>query len=165
MQSPPPVPESVWQNPWYFIAFGFGSGAMPFAPGTFGTLFAIPFFLLLQALPLIYYFIFLILFIIFSSILCERLSKDIGIHDHQGMCIDEFAGFFVTMFGVPPTFGYILGGFLLFRFFDIVKPWPINFVDEKMNSGFGMILDDVIAGIYSLLILHLFLYYQVQLLN
>src|ERR1700723_1008343 len=82
-------PEAVWQNPLYFIAFGLGSGAMPFAPGTFGTLMAIPFYLLLRPLPLLAYVIIIIGFCIFSAWLSDRVSRDIHIHDHPGMCIDE----------------------------------------------------------------------------
>lgn len=151
----PPVPEKVWQDPIYFVAFGFGTGAIPFAPGTFGTLMAIPFYLLLSPLPVIPYVVFLGLFIAFSSWICSRLSREINVHDHVGMNIDEFAGFFVTMTAVPAGFGWIVMGFLLFRFFDIIKPWPIGYIDEKVQGGFGMILDDVIAGIFACAILQI----------
>src|SRR5471030_1408813 len=90
----PPVPPQVWTDPLYFAAFGLGSGAMPFAPGTFGTLMAIPFYLLLRTLPLIPYLIFVILFIAASSWISERISQATHTHDHPGMNIDEFAGFF-----------------------------------------------------------------------
>src|SRR5436190_8814849 len=93
----PPVPAKVWQDPLYFIAFGFGSGAMPFAPGTFGTLMAIPFYLLIQPLSVSLYLACVFIFIVFSIWLTHSLSQRIGVHDHPGMCIDEFAGFFVTM--------------------------------------------------------------------
>jgi phosphatidylglycerophosphatase A len=151
----PPIPAKVWRNPWYFIAFGLGSGAMPFAPGTFGTLMAIPFYLLLRQLPLLYYISFVLIFIIFASILSDKISKDTSTHDHPGMCIDEFAGFFVTMVNAPVGWQWILLGFIFFRFFDIVKPWPINIIDKKMQSGFGMILDDVLAGIYAFTIIQI----------
>lgn len=146
----PPVPEAVWQNPLYFIAFGLGSGAMPFAPGTFGTLMAIPFYLLLSSLPLFGYLAFVVFFIIFSSWISDRLSRVIHEHDHPGMCIDEFAGFFVTMIGAPHGYGWVILGFLLFRLFDIWKPWPISYIDENVHGGFGMILDDVIAGVFAM---------------
>lgn len=151
-----PTPDAVWQDPRYFIAFGFGSGAMPVAPGTFGTLMAIPFYLLLSAaLPLTYYIAFVVLFIIGSSWLSDQLSKETDTHDHPGMCIDEFAGFFVTMINAPIGLGWVILGFLLFRFFDIVKPWPISWIDENVHGGFGMILDDVVAGVVSCLIIQL----------
>src|SRR6478672_92868 len=92
-----PVPAAVWTNPLYFIAFGLGTGAIPFAPGTFGTLMAIPFYLLLRPLPVTVYVVITIIFIAFSSWVCDRVSRELHVHDHPGMCLDEFAGFFVTM--------------------------------------------------------------------
>ena len=71
------------------------------------------------------------------------------------MCIDEFAGFFVTMINAPHGWTWIVLGFLLFRLFDIWKPWPINFIDEKMHGGFGMVLDDIVAGIFAMFIIQL----------
>lgn len=150
----PPVPEIVWKNPIYFLAFGLGSGAMPFMPGTFGTLMAIPFYLLLRPLPLAAYLILTALFIALSVWVSEKCSRDIGFHDHPGMCIDEFAGFFVTMIGAPVGIGWVIYGFLLFRLFDIWKPWPIHLLDEKVHGGFGMILDDVVAGIFACVMIH-----------
>lgn len=154
----PPVPAEVWKNPMYFMAFGFGSGAVPFAPGTFGTLMAIPFYLALRLLPLTYYLIFIILFVAFTSWLCDEISRRTHTHDHPGMCIDEFAGFFVTMIGAPTGFYWILLGFILFRLFDIVKPWPIAYADRHIKGGFGMVFDDVLAGIYAMIIIQV-LYY------
>ena len=155
-----PIPKAVWRNPLYFIAFGLGSGAAPFAPGTFGTLFAIPFYLLLRTLPLTQYLIFVVFFIIASSVLSEYISRRIHEHDHPGMCIDEFAGFFVTMINAPHGFWWIVLGFALFRLFDIWKPWPIGWIDQQVRNGFGMILDDVIAGLFSMVVIQgLALYY------
>lgn len=142
----PPVPKAVWRNPLYFIAFGFGSGAAPFMPGTFGTLMAIPFYLLLRLLPFEAYFAFVIAFIAFTSWLCDRISRETNTQDHPGMCIDEFAGFFVTMIAAPAGWAWILTGFILFRLFDIWKPWPISYADEHIHGGFGMVFDDVLAG-------------------
>lgn len=149
------MPEKMWQEVGYFTAFGLGSGAMPFAPGTFGTLFSIPFYLLLRPLSLSVYLSFVIIFIIFSSWLCEKISRDIAVHDHPGMCIDEFAGFFVTMINAPHHWQYILLGFGLFRLFDIWKPGPIHWIDQHVKGGFGMILDDVAAGFFAMIIIQL----------
>lgn len=151
----PPVPNEVWHDPLFFIGFGLGSGAMPFAPGTFGTLMAIPFYLLLRPLSLPLYLSVVVVFFILSSILCDYLSRRIHHHDHGGMCIDEFAGFFVTMINAPQGFWWIIVGFLLFRLFDIWKPWPIRFLDEHVHGGFGMVLDDIVAGIYGFIIIQL----------
>ena len=152
----PPVPEKIWQDPIYFVAFGLGSGAIPFAPGTFGTLLAIPFYLLTRPLPLSLYLVFVMAFIALSSWICERVSRDIHEHDHPGMNIDEFAGFFVTMINAPHGIGWIILGFVLFRLFDIWKPWPIRYLDEHVHGGFGMILDDVVAGLFAAIIINIF---------
>lgn len=150
----PPIPDSVWQKPSHFIAFGFGSGAMPIAPGTFGTLIAVPFYLAIATFSLPVYITLVVLITLGSMWLCERVSREINVHDHQGMCLDEIVGYLVTMIGAPYGFFWMALGFLLFRVFDIWKPWPIDYIDQKVSGGFGMILDDVLAGIYSLLILN-----------
>jgi phosphatidylglycerophosphatase A len=150
-----PVPRSVWERPTHFIAFGFGSGAMPFAPGTFGTLMAIPFYLLMQPLTHWQYLFFLVVITLLSMWLSDVVAKEINVHDHPGMCLDEIIGFLVTMFAVPSGFLWIAMGFILFRIFDILKPWPIHIIDKKVHGGFGIILDDVLAGIYSLIVIHI----------
>jgi phosphatidylglycerophosphatase A len=151
----PPIPDSIWQNPWHFIAFGFGSGALPVAPGTFGTLLAIPFYLTLQAFNPLTYIIIVTLITLAGMWICEKVSREINVDDHQGMCLDEFVGFLVTMIAVPHGVGWIIMGFILFRIFDIWKPQPIRYLDEKIHGGVGAILDDVAAGIYSCLILQI----------
>jgi len=151
----PPIPDSVWRNPWHFIAFGFGVGTIPIAPGTFGTLIAVPFYLFLSTYSNTTYLIITILFTVFSVWLCEKVSREIHIQDHQGMCIDEIVGYLVTMLYAPYGWGWIILGFILFRIFDIWKPWPIRQIDHQMQNGFGMILDDTIAGIYSMILIQL----------
>lgn len=152
---PPPVPDSIWQNPLHFIAFGFGSGALPRAPGTWGTLFAIPFYLALRDFNYFIYFLIITLIILASIWICDRVEKEMHVHDHQGMCLDEIVGYLVTMFAAPHGIKWIVIGFLLFRLFDIWKPYPIRTIDEKLSGGAGVILDDVLAGIYSCIIIHL----------
>lgn len=152
----PPVPESVWKNPLHFVAFGFGSGAMPFAPGTFGTLLAIPFYLMLAPLQPSYYLVTVILITIASIWICHKTEKEISVHDHQGMCLDEFVGFFVTMYHAPRSWEWVVFGFVLFRIFDIWKPWPIRYLDKNVAGGLGVILDDVAAGIYACIVLQIF---------
>ena len=112
------TPSSVWKNPLHFVAFGFGSGAVPFAPGTFGTLMAIPFYLLLSHLSLFFYCFSVVIIMLGSMWLCDKVSEKIHVHDHPGMCIDEFVGYFVTMAGAPKGVLWILIGFLFFRLFD-----------------------------------------------
>ncbi|OGT45552.1 MAG: phosphatidylglycerophosphatase [Gammaproteobacteria bacterium RIFCSPHIGHO2_12_FULL_41_20] len=152
-RSLPPIPAAIWQKPSYFVAFGFGTGALPIAPGTFGTLIAIPFYLLLQPLPFYAYLTIVLLCAIVSMKLCDILSKEIHVHDHPGMNIDEIIGFLVTMIHAPPHWLWIIVGFALFRLFDIWKPWPIHWLDQKVPGGIGMVLDDILAGIYGLVII------------
>ena len=151
----PPVPPEIWQSPWYFIAFGFGSGAFPVAPGTAGTVMAIPFYLLFAHLGWFSYVSVVVGCMLFSIWLLDDLSAAIRVHDHPGMCLDEFIGYFVTMAMVQPTLSNILLGCVLFRVFDIWKPWPISWIDRNCLGGVGMVLDDIAAGMIAMIILWL----------
>ncbi|WP_151705105.1 phosphatidylglycerophosphatase A [Nitrincola alkalilacustris] len=152
------TPASVWRNPIHFIAFGFGSGASPKAPGTVGTLAAIPLWLLLVQLPLTTYLLILLAAFAIGVWICQRTSDDIGVHDHGGIVWDEFVGFWITMIAVPAHWLWILIGFALFRLFDIWKPWPIGWVDKRVKGGMGIMLDDVIAGIYAAILIQIGLF-------
>jgi phosphatidylglycerophosphatase A len=153
------APASVWRNPVHFLAFGFGSGASPWAPGTMGTLAAVPLYFLIAQLSLPFYLLVLLVSFLLGCWLCGRTSADLGVHDHSGIVWDEFVGYWLTMLALPVTLGWALAGFVLFRFFDIIKPWPIGWVDKRVHGGFGIMLDDVLAAVYAALILHLFYYY------
>lgn len=143
-----------WHNHWvHFLAFGLGSGAAPKAPGTFGTLAAIPLYLLLAQLPLAMYLVTVFLAFALGVYLCGQASRDMGVHDHGGIVWDEFVGFWITMIALPVHWAWILAGFILFRFFDIIKPWPIGWFDKRVHGGVGIMIDDVIAGIFALIIL------------
>jgi phosphatidylglycerophosphatase A len=148
------IPTSVkpnLRNPIHLLAFGLGSGCAPKAPGTFGTLAAIPFWwLFLQDVPLIPYLCVLIAGFAFGVYLCEQTSKDLGVHDHGGIVWDEWIGLWITYLALPAGIEWIIIGFALFRFFDILKPWPIKWLDEKVHGGFGIMIDDVLAGIFAL---------------
>ncbi|MDB4806804.1 phosphatidylglycerophosphatase A [Pseudomonadales bacterium] len=137
------------QHPAHILALGLGSGLAPRAPGTFGTLAAIPFWLLMAPLPF-----FAKVLIVFASFiigiwLCEKTSNSLGVHDHGGIVWDEFVGFWLTMLFAPAGLIWLLAGFGLFRFFDIVKPWPIKLLDQKVHGGFGIMIDDVLAGLFA----------------
>jgi len=149
------VPASVWRNPWHFAAFGFGSGAAPFAPGTFGTLAAVLLYLPLQHLHWFSYLLLVVVAFVVGVVICERTSKDIGVHDHGGIVWDEFVGYWLTMLFAPAGWVWVVVGFVLFRFFDIVKPRPIGWLDKQVKGGMGIMIDDVVAGIYALLCLQL----------
>jgi phosphatidylglycerophosphatase A len=137
------------------LSLGLGSGLSPVAPGTCGTLLAIPPYLLLAQLSLPYYLLAVLLAFAAGIYLCGYTSTALGVHDHSGIVWDEFVGFWITMIAVPPTWQWILAGFVLFRLFDIVKPWPVKVADANMKGGFGIMFDDVLAGLYALVGLQL----------
>ncbi len=141
------APSSVWRNPIHFLAFGFGSGAMPFAPGTFGTLAALPVYLLMQPLNLWVYLAVVVVMLLVGIWLCHVTSRDLGVHDHAGIVWDEIVGYLITMIAAPSGWQWMVAGFVLFRFFDIIKPWPIGWVDRRVHGGLGIMLDDVLAGV------------------
>jgi phosphatidylglycerophosphatase A len=144
------IPAIIWSNPWCFLAFGCGIGAIPLAPGTFASLAAVPIYLLLAKLGLYYYSLALIVISIAAIILSDYVARLIQVHDHPGMCVDEIVGYLVTMLSAPSAHIWLLIGFVLFRLFDIWKPQPIRFIDEKIPGGLGVVLDDIVAGIFSL---------------
>ena len=152
------ISPRLLRNPLHLLSLGFGSGLAPVAPGTFGTLAAIPFYLLIAQLALPYYLAIVVLGLAAGVYLCGYTSAALGVHDHGGIVWDEFVGFWITMIAVPVTWQWIVAGFVLFRIFDIVKPWPVKIADAKMKGGFGIMLDDVLAGLYALGCLHLALY-------
>ncbi|EKE72388.1 phosphatidylglycerophosphatase A [Gallaecimonas xiamenensis] len=144
-----PVKRLSLTNPWHFLALGFGSGLAPKAPGTFGSLAAIPLFLLLSPLPWLAYLALTLLAIVGGVYICARASRDMGVHDHSAIVWDEVAGMLITLFMVPLTWQWLLAGFALFRFFDILKPWPISWCDKHLHGGFGIMIDDVLAGVFA----------------
>jgi phosphatidylglycerophosphatase A len=154
------VPAKIWQYPDLFIAFGFGSGAMPFAPGTFGTLAAIPFYLLMQEFSLLTYAIVLVIAILIGCWVCDVADKALQLHDHPGSVYDEFVGYWLTMFAAPKGWLWIILGFALFRLFDIWKPQPIRWLDEHVKGGIGVIVDDLAAAVPAWIILQIIAYFM-----
>lgn len=142
------------RNPVHFLAFGFGSGLAPKAPGTFGTLAAIPVWYLAAQLPLAGYVAVLLVVIAVGPYLCGRTASDLGVHDHPGIVWDEIAGFLLTMLLVPVSWYGALAGFALFRLFDIAKPWPIGWLDRQVHGGTGIMIDDLVAALYAAVCLH-----------
>jgi phosphatidylglycerophosphatase A len=152
------LPKGFLSNPVHFAAFGFGSGCSPFAPGTFGTLVGVLLYLAMQSLSLWSYLVLVLVAFILGTWFCAKASRALGVHDHGGIVWDEFVGYWITMFAAPQGWEWIVGGFLLFRLFDIWKPQPIKFVDQRVHGGFGIMLDDVLAGVYAWLVLQLIAY-------
>ena len=151
--------RAVSRNPVHFLAFGFGSGLLPKAPGTWGTLVAIPLYCLFAGLSVSAYISLVILAFLLGVFLCGRSARDLGVHDHPGIVWDEFVGFWITMIAIPFTWYWVLIGFMLFRLFDIWKPWPISWADRNINGGLGIMMDDVMAGIYAGMVMHLLMYF------
>mgnify|MGYP001827263967 CR=1 FL=1 len=150
--------KGILRDPVHWLAFGIGSGCMPAAPGTFGTLVAIPLYLLVQGLPLWIYLAVTLLLFIAGVWICGKTSEKLGVHDHSGIVWDEIVGYLVTMIAAPAGWVWIVIGFILFRIFDILKPWPIGVADKKLSGGFGIMFDDVIAGLFACAGLHFIAY-------
>lgn len=142
-------------NPVHFLALGFGTGLAPKAPGTFGTLATLPFFYFMMDLPVALYVAITIIFSIVGIYLCGKTAKDSGVHDHGAIVWDEIVGYLITMIGVAISWQSLLVGFVLFRFFDILKPWPISYLDKHVHGGLGIMIDDVAAGLAALICMHL----------
>lgn len=143
------------RDPIHWLAFGFGSGLAPKAPGTFGTLMAVPLWYVMSGLSPLSYTLMLVVTFIVGCYFCHKTSADMGVHDHGGIVWDEFVGYWITMAFMPVTWWSALLGFALFRLFDIWKPWPIKLADSKVSGGFGIMIDDVLAGIYAWIVMYL----------
>ncbi len=146
---------SELKDPVNFFALGFGSGLSKYAPGTMGTLVAVPLYLLLQPLSLLYYIAIAIAVTLIGIWLCERSAQKLGVHDHPGIVWDEIAGYLLTMIAAPAGWQWVVLGFVLFRLFDIWKPWPIKVIDRQVGGGFGIMLDDVVAALFAWCMLQL----------
>ena len=147
----------VFTNPINFLAVGFGSGLSPKAPGTIGTVACIPLYWQLAQLDFYSYIAVCVVVSIIGIAICEYTARQLKTHDHPGIVWDEFAGFFITMIAVPMTTINIVLGFILFRIFDIFKPWPISWLDKRVSGGLGIMLDDLVAGVFACGSLHLIL--------
>jgi phosphatidylglycerophosphatase A len=124
-----------------------------------GTLAAIPLYLPLAKLPLMGYALVVLVSFIIGCWLCGEAAKRLGVHDFGGIVWDEFVGYWITMFAAPAGWLWIAVGFVLFRVFDIWKPWPIRVADQQVHGGLGIMLDDVLAGIYAGLALQALAYF------
>ena len=153
-----PLAPTPFRSPVQFLAFGFGSGLFPKAPGTAGTLVAVPLYLLVSGLNLPAYSLFIVVTALLGIWICDVASRQLGVHDHPGIVWDEFVGYWITMWAVPVDWVWIVAGFLVFRVYDIAKPWPVGPLDKKVKGGFGIMIDDVLAGIMACGTLHLALW-------
>ena len=149
-----PRPDLL-HNPVHWVAFGFGSGLMPVAPGTFGTVVAMPLYWLLSDLALWWYLLVAASMFVVGIYLCGRTAKELGVEDHPGIVWDEIVGYLVTMIAAPSGWPWMMVGFVLFRLFDILKPWPIGFIDRRIKGGLGIMLDDILAGVFGFIIIQI----------
>ena len=141
-----------------FLATGFFIGTVPFAPGTFGSIIGLPICFLISRLDILIAVICTILFILFAIWMAAVAEKALKKKDAGEIVIDEIAGLIVTFIGIPFTLKTVIVGFIIFRTFDILKPFPIGLLEKKVAGGPGIVLDDVLAGLYANLILRLAIY-------
>jgi phosphatidylglycerophosphatase A len=154
-KSPPPPRQLIFGTPEHLIAFGFGTGLSPVAPGTVGTLVGVGLFVPLSLLNVEAYAIVVAALFGFGCWVCGESARLLGVHDHGGIVFDEIVGYLVAAApllcfpaqAAPVVAVAMLAAFALFRVFDILKPWPIRAVDRKVHGGFGIMLDDLLAGL------------------
>lgn len=152
------VDSTLLFNPIHFLSLGFGSGLSPYAPGTAGTLAAIPLYWLMAPLSLEIYLGIVVLLFIVGIYLCQQTTDKLGSHDHSAIVWDEVVGYLLTMTAVPFDWRWAIVGFFLFRLFDVWKPWPVRHLDRRVEGGLGIMLDDVGAAVYAALSLQAMLY-------
>ena len=151
-------PESARQgmrlsHPVHLLALGFGTGLAPKAPGTVGTLVGLPFYWLFCDLGLLSYALIVAAMFVAGVYICDATARAAGVHDHPSIVWDEVVGYLITMFAAPAGWYWPLVGFLAFRVFDIVKPWPIRQLDRHVAGGFGIMIDDVVGGLFGLAVM------------
>ncbi len=153
-----PILKPDWRlllsHPAHFFALGFGSGLMPKGPGTAGTLVGFPLYWALAPLMDEYFFLlFLLLAFVVGVWMCDKTGRALGVEDHGGIVWDEIVAFMLVLFFTPQGIYWQILAFVLFRFFDIVKPQPIKYFDQNLHGGFGVMFDDLLAAGYALLCL------------
>ncbi len=142
----------LFAHPAHLVAFGFGTGLAPKAPGTVGTLLGLPLFWAIVSLapdrP--NQIILLIAAFLFGIWACARAGRALGVPDHGGIVWDEIVAFALVLLFTPPAWAWVTIAFALFRLFDILKPWPIRLADTHLKNGFGVMFDDLLAALYAI---------------
>lgn len=147
--------RTLLKKPVCFLAYGFGAGLAPKAPGTMGTVVALPLYWLLQDVSLSVYLLITFVAFIAGIWICQQAVDWLQQDDPSAVVWDEIVGYLVTMIAAPTGWQWMVLGFVLFRLFDIWKPWPISLADRKLHGGFGTMADDLVAGIFAALVLQL----------
>lgn len=144
-----PPASVVFKSPIHLLAFGFGSGLARWAPGTFGSAAALVLYFALVGLPDWAYLSVVVIVTVSGFWICGESARMLGVHDHPGIVWDEWAGMLITLAFAPAGLLWVLVGFVLFRIFDILKPFPARYFDQQWHDGVGIVMDDVVAGIYA----------------
>ena len=146
---PQPVPWSVLLNPVHCWSVGFGTGLLPVAPGTWGTFVGFPIYGLLHHMSAVPAMVLGMYGLMASIMAADYSARAWQTHDHPSIVCDEVVGFVPVLYMAPSSWLGFIWAFVLFRLFDFVKPWPIAWLDRRVAGGFGIVLDDVIAGVYA----------------
>ncbi len=149
--------SDLLKSPYLMLGFGFGSGLAKKAPGTVGTLLGLLLFLPILLWSESVAWLVLLAGTLFGSLICGRASEQLGVHDHGGIVWDEFVGIWLVLLFLPEqSIIFWVFAFIAFRLFDIWKPWPIRWIDQKVQGGFGIMLDDVLAAVYAIAVIWLY---------
>lgn len=141
--------RKVLRDPILLLAFGFGTGLAPRAPGTVGSLLGVLLAWATLPLPITLRLALAIVLFVIGIRLCGEAGRRLAVHDHPGIVWDEIVAMYLVLLALPATFGYSIAGYLLFRLFDIWKPWPIRDLDHRLGGGLGTMLDDLLAALYA----------------
>ncbi|MEX0584599.1 MAG: phosphatidylglycerophosphatase A [Natronospirillum sp.] len=156
--SSPRTAYATQHKSWiHWLAFGLGTGTSPKAPGTIGSAAALLFLPVLAQWAWPLQLLWVAVTFVFGVWICDRTAKDLQVHDHPGIVWDEFVGIWLVFIAVPLTPMNVMMGLVLFRLFDVLKPWPIGLLDRHVKGGFGIMIDDVLAGIFAFVLLQLWI--------
>lgn len=148
----------MWRDPWLWLATVGGAGCVPRAPGTVGTLVAVPIAFALSPLPLPARLLAALAALAIAIPVCTRAARLLGARDPAAIVLDEVAGFLLVAAAAPPGASWLAAAFAGFRVLDILKPWPAGWLERRLPGGAGIVLDDVVAALYTLVILQLLSY-------
>jgi phosphatidylglycerophosphatase A len=155
MSNPSAARPTHLRDPLLLLALGFGSGLARRGPGTAGTVVGVGLYLLIAPLPVTAVVALTVVVAVAGIPLCGYAARRLGVHDDPAIVWDEIAGYLVTMLLLPGGWPWVIAGFVLFRLFDIAKPWPIGWLDRRVSGGTGIMVDDILAGAFACLVLHL----------
>ena len=154
--------SDLLKSPFLMLGFGFGSGLAKKAPGTVGTLLGLVLFIPVLLWNESVAWLVLLVGTLFGSLICGKASEQLGVHDHGGIVWDEFVGIWLVLLLLPEqNVLFWVFAFITFRLFDIWKPWPIRWIDQKVHGGFGIMLDDVLAAVYAIGVIWLYHFWMV----